>query len=374
MHAVAVTAMARLRDWSYRVFFVTHLLGAFGIPLLVFFHAKAARWYVGECVVYFAIDLALRKAAFTSVVAATLTAIPGTSLVKVSAPLSSERHLDRFRAAPGAHLYVSLPRIGRKTSSSATQTAIFDFLYNPFSICSVSDEGNTINFVIRTRNGPMTRTLTEYATSSPTPHHTQIPNEIPLAVEGPYGSLRYKYTDLIRSGASRVLLIAGGVGATFTLPIYHAIQTDMPAARTQLVWAIRAAGDATWAVAETTDASAKSVLEDPNIQLYLTGDTGSGSTANGEASSGTNSMEMQPMATSNSGRRQAASAARSGDRNRKRPDLTKIIDEAFRLSAGGKVAIIVCGPKAMMADVRRATRPWVMKGHRLWWHKESFGW
>jgi NAD(P)H-flavin reductase len=362
LHAIAITAVAKLRDMSYRLFFITHLFGAFCIPILIMYHAKPARWYLVECIVIFATDLAVRKLVFTSHVAATLEAIPGTSLVKVSAPISSERHLDKFRATPGAHIYISLPRTGRKKSSAAP-SGVFDFLYNPFSVCSVSEDGSTVNFVVRTRNGPMTKALSEFAIPD-TPPSLQAANMIPLAIEGPYGSLRYKYTNLIRSGVSRVLLVAGGVGATFALPVYQAIQNDIPMARTQFIWAIRTAGDATWAVSPSLDASAKSLLDDANIQLFLTGDMGSSSNGEGDSSNGNGNVEMQPMTRGH----------KRSDRNRRRPDLVKIVDETFRLSANGTVAVIVCGPKAMMADVRAATRPWVMKGHRVWWHKESFGW
>lgn len=390
-HLISITAMHRIRDVAYRVFFISHLVGAFFAPTLLVFHAKSARWYVIECSLLFLFDLAVRKR-YTTVALATIEAIPGTTLVKVTAPLPPG-HLDAFRGVPGAHVYVSLPTEGRKESVPSSQSGIFDYSYNPYSVACIIEDQDAIGVVVRTRAGAMSRVLADYAAATPT---AETPEEakVRLSIEGPYGTMKSKYRDLLTCGASRVLFVAGGVGATFILPIYLALQAEMPLARLQMIWAIRTAGDATWAVCASS--SGKSVLSDERIQLFLTGDMGaappdrpapktnSTATTNGDINDngegGSDAVELQPLPSH--ARIQAHRASRSGrgkprrtaEQNRRRPDFTKIVDEAFRLSAQGGVAIVVCGPQEMTDEVRRCVRPHVMQGRKVWYHNEHFGW
>ncbi|KAJ3495508.1 hypothetical protein NLG97_g3345 [Lecanicillium saksenae] len=165
-HAIAITAMKKIRDVAYRVFFITHLAGAFFAPTLLVFHATSARWYAIECCLIFLFDIAVRKR-FSTVALATIDAIPGTTLVKVTAPLPSG-HLDAFRGAPGSHIYLSLPTEGRKETVPSSQSGLFDFSYNPYSVASVMEGDEAIGFVVRTRGGAMSRVLADYATATPT--------------------------------------------------------------------------------------------------------------------------------------------------------------------------------------------------------------
>ncbi|XWW99299.1 hypothetical protein V2A60_007308 [Cordyceps javanica] len=366
-HVIAITSMRRVREVAYRLFFITHLVGAFFAPTLLIFHAKSARWYALECCGIFLFDFAVRKHRST-VVLATIEAIPGTTLVKVTAPLPPG-HLDAFRGTPGSHIYVSLPTEGRKDSVPASQSALFDYSYNPYSVASLTEDDDAICFVARTRHGAMSRALAAYAAATPT---ATSPEEakVRLCIEGPYGAMTHKYRSLLHSGASRVLFVAGGVGATFVLPIYQAAQAELPLARLQMVWAIRTAGDATWAV-PASSVDGKTVLNDERIQLFLTGDAAAAEEdGNGEGGSAVEMQSLPPSRRAFGGR----SRLRKAEQNRRRPKFEKIIDEAFKLSAQGVVAVVVCGPKEMADEVRRCVRPWVMKGRRVWYHNESFGW
>lgn len=380
-HAIAITATKKLREAAYRVFFITHLFCAVAAPMILIFHAKSARWYVFECLFIFLFDVAVRKR-YSTVSLATIDAIPGTTLVKVTAPLPSG-HLDAFRAAPGSHVYVSLPTEGRRVSIESSQSGLFDFSYNPYSVSSINEEQGAISVVVRIRRGPMSRVLTDYAAATPTAA-TPEDAQVRLSIEGPYGAMAHRYGDLLRSGATRVLFVAGGVGATFALPIYQAVQAELPLARVQMVWAIRAAGDATWAVPASS--TSRSVLSDERIQLFLTGDMGAdppgdvpSETRTDDAGEGPSdgAVEMQPLPSQGQihkfGRGSRRRRAKQ-TQNRRRPDFAKIVDETFRLSAGGVVAVVVCGPKEMADEVRRCVRPWAMKGRPVWYHNETFGW
>lgn len=206
----------------------------------------------------------------------------------------------------------------------------------------------------------MTNILSAF--SSAASQSTMETRKTVLGIEGPYGTMAARFGDLLSWGPSRVLLVSGGVGATFTLPIYHALQSELPSAKLQLIWAIRGAGDATWAVSDAT--TGRSVLEDPSIQLFLTGDMGVADDREGAAAGG--DVELSQLRRSS---RRVASK-----QNRKRPDFDKIVDDIFRQGSSNSVAVIVCGPLNMTKEVRQKVGPWARKGRRVWWHSETFGW
>ncbi|KAK5995663.1 putative metalloreductase AIM14-like protein [Cladobotryum mycophilum] len=357
-HSLAGTAMASLRRYSYRLFFITHLTVALYVPALVFFHATSARIYVVEAAVVFIFDLAARKMG-TVTTPSTVETISGTDLVKVSVPLPAEK-AEKFRSLPGSHIYLNIPPTGRTAKHPSSKSLVFDFLYNPFTVASVKEDNSGIAFVARRRNGPMTNVLNDFASPS-----SSGETKVSLAIEGPYGEMGKHFQNLLTWSPTRILLVAGGVGATFTVPLYHAIQTDLPAAKIQFVWAIRTPGDATWAISTGDD---KKLLEDENVQLYLTGDLGLANDADNAAGAGTTTVELDAMF------RDSRRGRFTSEHNRKRPDIQKIVDDAFRQGLQDKVAVLVCGPTEMTWEVRRHVRPWVMKGRDVWWHNESFGW
>lgn len=345
-HALSGTAMARVREWSYRVFFITHLVTAMAIPPLIYYHAHSARTYVLAALVVFVFDLAVRK--MTTVTApTTVEAIPGTNLLKISAKLH-EATIGKYRSHPGSHIYMSVPPGSRPSSSLSGY--LYEFLYSPFTVASVNEQNNELTLVARTRSGPLTQRLAHFAANP------SSDNQISLGIEGPYGAVGKKFSELIRPGIDRVLLIAGGVGATFALPIYHAILEERPTSRVQLVWAIRSPGDATWA---TSAANGKRIIDDDGVHLFLTGEIG--------LSEESEPIDGVELSTLNESQQQLIP-------NKRRPDFQRIIDDTFRQGAQETVAVLVCGPVEMARDVRRRISPWVYEGRKVWWHNESFGW
>jgi NAD(P)H-flavin reductase len=353
MHALNGTAMVRVRQQSYRIFFIVHLLGAFAIPPLIYYHATSSRFYIGEAIGVFVLDLAVRKM-ITITAPAVVEAIPGTSLVKVTAIMPSHK-IAKYAARPGSHIYLNVPPASRPgTGQFSTPYLVFEFLYNPFTVASTNQEAGELTFVARTRTGPMTNRLHHL---SSTTNDGASAEKVELNIEGPYGTIGKTFNDLITSGINRVLIVAGGVGASFAIPLYHAINAENSIAHVQLIWAIRSAGDATWASSTPTG---KSILDDEQVQLFLTGDMGVADDSDNAAGVEMNNMAQQ--------------TARPAVRNNKRPDLQKIVDDTFRKSQQENVAILVCGPTEMVRELRKSVTPWVMKGRNVWWHNESFGW
>ncbi|SCV32190.1 related to ferric reductase [Fusarium fujikuroi] len=353
LHVLNGTAMARVRQASYRLFFIVHLLGAFAIPPLIYYHAPSSRFYIAEAVGVFVLDLAARKMS-TITAPAIIEAIPGTSLIKVSAKLPAPK-IAKYTARPGSHIYLNVPAASRPgIGQFSAPYLVFEFLYNPFTVASTNQETGELTFVACTRNGPMTNRLHHLSSSTNAGGSAE---KVELNIEGPYGAIGKTFNDLINSGINRILIVAGGVGATFAVPLYHAVLAENSTTNVQLVWAIRSAGDATWAASTPTG---KSLLDDDQVQLFLTGDMGVANDNDNAAGVEMNNLSQQ--------------STRPVIRNSKRPDLQRIVDDTFQKGQQDSVAILVCGPVEMSRDLRKSVTPWVMKGRKVWWHNESFGW
>ncbi|KAI1098357.1 metalloreductase Fre8 [Jackrogersella minutella] len=343
------TALKVIRRYSYRVFFITHLAVAMLLPPAIFFHSHhGGRQYVVEAILVFLIDLGKRK--FDTITApSVLELIPGTSLIKIVTSLPSQK-LDRFRKYAGMHVYLSIPAAARRSSIVSPAFLLFEFAFNPFTIASVDDESGELTLVAKRQRGPMTKTLAQHA------ENALDGVKVPLSIEGPYGCATW-FPNLGGPGFQRVLLVAGGVGATFILPLYRMIANENPAARVQMVWAVRGAGDATWPVTSTSE----SPLDDENIQLFLTGNIFANTSGNPRLSNESEAVELTSI---------------SSDPGyiHKRPDLQKIVDDLFRQGVEDRVAVLVCGPEEMARELRSYVGAWVKKGRNVWWHNESFAW
>src|SRR3569833_2327374 len=151
------TALSVMRNYSYRLFFIAHLLIAFALPPILFFHAKPARYYVAEAFNVLIVDLTSRKM-YTVTSQATCELILGTSLIKISAPVPSGK-ANRFREQPGSHVYVSIPP---ETQMSPKPFSL-PFLYNTFTVAAVDDDTGDLTLVARQRGGPMTSILARHA-------------------------------------------------------------------------------------------------------------------------------------------------------------------------------------------------------------------
>jgi hypothetical protein len=356
MHFLYGTALSVVRHYSYRAFFITHLVVALALPPIIYFHAHHASFYVWESLIVFLADIAKRR--FEIIVADTkVELIPGTDLVKLVGSIPSSR-IDRFAKNPGTHIYLSIPPASRPDKNPvAAAHLVFEFSFNPFSVAAVNENSGEITLVARSHNGPMTRALAKFASN------TSNDASVKLAFDGPYGCAK-RFPNLAGYEFDRILLVAGGVGATFTLPLYRWILSENPTARVQMIWAVRGPGDATWPVA----GEGKSIMDDDSIQLFLTGDllqnirSDSGSSDDGEE------VELANLSES---RRQMRHASMHGA---KRPNLQKIVDDVFRQGVEERVAVLVCGPEAMTRELRTHVGVWVRKGRHVWWHNESFAW
>jgi ferredoxin-NADP reductase len=349
---LATTSLARVRRWSYRAFFVLHLTIAVSILPLLFFHAKPIRLYVSEALFLFVVDITARKVD-TVTGFSRITSIPETNLVKLVIPIPPSK-IQRFRKVPGQHVYLSIPP--ESTPMTTSLPSIHDLLFNPYTVADVSSTDITI--VLRTLHGP---------TSTALKHLTKLSKARPgLNIEGPYGGSQTfpNFT----AEFDRVLLFAGGVGATFILPIFNHITSSTPykepgCCKVDMIWSMRSKAEAAWI--KTT--GYPDVLDDDRVKIYITGaeaEVSPKSLAKPGPKDG--SVEMDDLRTI-----ERPGRVRGGHT---RPNLKDIIDTTFREGSDGHVAVLVCGPAEMAQELREHVGRWVGAGRSVWWHDETFGW
>ncbi|KAI0594186.1 ferric reductase like transmembrane component [Biscogniauxia sp. FL1348] len=356
MCLLGATSFGTVREYSYRVFFVTHLIVALSLPPVVYFHAHHSMLYVAGALVVFFADLAKRKID-TITTETVIETIPGTDLIKIVATVPLDKAV-RFREKPGSHVYINVPHASRPSSNPVSlANLVFEFAFNPFTVAAVDEDSGALTLVARRHSGPMTSNLARLANAN------SADLKVPLSIEGPYGCTAH-FLNRVRTDFDRILLVAGGVGSTFIMPLYRAILSDNPAAKVQMIWAVRTPGDATWPV----DGDKNSILDDDNIQIYLTGsvldarNNDTTSTIEGEE------IEMNRMSLDDSRKKY------NQIYDKKRPNFQNIVDELFRQGVEDRVAVVVCGPVDMSRDLRACVGVCVKKGRRVWWHNESFAW
>ncbi|TEY78813.1 hypothetical protein BOTCAL_0045g00300 [Botryotinia calthae] len=356
INLLIVTSLPIVRRWSYRVFFTIHLFVAITIIPLLFFHATALRIYILEALALFVIDLGIRK--FNTVKAfATIKPVPETSLVEVTIPVTPSK-ISQFQYAPGQHVYLSIPP-SSVPKSTGYNRHLYELLYNPFTVASVSDSPSPqITLTMRTLNGPTTSALSSLS------HLSKA--RPPLNIEGPYGTSR-KFPNLAEK-FDRVLLVAGGVGATFTLPIYRAVKQEMEnegriGSHVRMIWVMRDAAESSWALSSSpqNENSEAKIGNNQGLELYITSPRASPSTSTSSFGEPGN-VEMHSLASPSSNTKYS------------RPDLRAIVDGTFCQGLEEKVAVLVCGPTGMARELREHVGKWVEKGREVWWHDEGFGW
>jgi hypothetical protein len=210
--AVGTTALSWVRRLSYRVFYTTHVtLASILLPVL-YFHVHHIRIYIIQTLIVYAVHLALRILNEHKV-EGSLTLVPGTSnLLEINIPITTRsKQKSIMQWQPGQHVYISLahgPIYMRSLKSRS-----------PFTIASLPCEDGNLKLAARILDGntaALAKATTEGATGKAT--------SIPLILEGPYG-LSTHPTTLLQY--NRVLFIAGGVGATFVVPLYRTLLRDL---------------------------------------------------------------------------------------------------------------------------------------------------
>ena len=320
---LSTTALATLRHYSYRLFFYVHVAVAIFLIPVLYFHVSHIRIYIIETVFVF-LGIIVQRNLSQSTLPATIEQLGDETLLHITIPLTSK---SRFRdTKAGQHIYLGFPSLPKK------------LIKNPFTVANSHKDGQpSLKLVMRMLAGT-TSTLTALR---------QQPQPIGLVVEGPYGSSKY-FPQL--HTYDRVLLIAGGVGATFLVPIFASLRDRMNKGRVELHWVTRSIDEFAWARDD--------LFYDKDIEAvnaYLTGN------------------ELME----DDGEDVVLCAGQDGLWKRlsyRRPDLRQVVDTCFEHHEGDRVAVLVCGPSGLGTGVRKEVGKWVHRGRDVWWHNEHFGW
>ncbi|MCJ1401183.1 hypothetical protein MMC11_004395 [Xylographa trunciseda] len=370
---IGTSAISYIRHYSYRIFYTLHIILSFAILPILYFHVKYLRIYILETAAVYVFLVLQRYINKQHPTSATVSNIPNTLLIRICLPTTALPKQKAYR--PGQHVYLSRPFSNKVSSTSLSHM-------NPFSIANLPLEDSPhIELVVRELDGS-TKMIAEAA------RHSEG-RPLNFLLEGPYGSAA-SFPDLLTY--DRILFVAGGVGATFTMPIYRNLlrrisdnhdsrktsetsrigredvwarrrkntsgisgkanrelasqQTDGDqksaiTSKLSFIWSVRTIEDATWGL-DTIRQQNKNIPE--GFELFVTG-------------------------TQKDSQSSFAAAAVYG-----RPQVKSIVEKVFVGNESQRVAILVCGPATLGRDVRSEVGKWVWKGREVWWHEEQFSW
>jgi predicted secreted protein len=368
--AIGTTALAPIRRWSYRVFYVVHVTLATALIAVLFFHVHHIRIYLYEAAAIYVLNTFVRWLSTTNL-RASIRLIPNTSLVEIKVPVDSSGASKRLvqNIRPGQHAYVSL----------SGKSLLHAFRSNPFTVASVPSTDGHIKFVARALKGN-TRTLllnAEKDTSNA---------KLNITMEGSYGVNTHE--DRLMQ-YDRVLFIAGGVGATYIVPLYRQLLADLSPGKgsyrrqkISFVWTARSKSEVTWAV--PNDQRERDGFAE-RLKVCLTGVSAEGNDnamdyderpeniAVGENDDAIE-LEEQKQLLSDIVQSDNKGAADLGDylTYTGRPDLRRLVQQTLSHGSNERVAIVVCGPTKLSHDLRREIAPWIKRGREVWFHDESF--
>ncbi|KAI0068942.1 hypothetical protein BV25DRAFT_1817865 [Artomyces pyxidatus] len=363
-----VLSIRPIRQSAFEFFLISHIILIAIFLIAGVLHTRAVKFdnYIWPALVIWALDRLLRllRVVWNSRIWRGF----GHSDSKASVELLSEDTVRltlrrSFNWKPGQHAYVILPTV----STLPTEAHPFTIASIPNSVDGTLGAGEKdLVFIIRGRSG-FTSRLRDYAIQKGS--HT-----VPALVDGPYGCP----PDL--TSFSTCVLIAGGSGVSYTLPLLmEAVRTSnlnrSTTRRVVFVWSVRDAGHLTWIsklLGEAISAAPPSLTIEPRI--YVTGarlpvqDIPSVAYAGSSNPSLESPIKEKPELPSYN-----AFKITHG-----RPSIRRLLQDEIA-SAAGPVSVDVAGPSAIAQSVRSALRSSagpldVLKGApSVTLHVETFG-
>ncbi|KAH7392119.1 ferric reductase like transmembrane component-domain-containing protein [Phaeosphaeria sp. MPI-PUGE-AT-0046c] len=390
---MSTTALAFVRRRSYRVFYISHIAIANFIILPLWLHVSHIRIFVYQIILVEALHLIFR-ALRLKLYQGTIRLLPGTNLIQIRIPLPEQSSALTWK--PGQHVYLSRPW-GKATTPSFYQQWLMTNKTNPFTIASIPGKDKELLLVARTLKGntkylaDLARLLAQGGSGVP-----MLPTAggdipiLPIALEGPYGAST-RLPDL--ANYDKILLVAGGVGATFIMPVYRSIvdihDPTPTGPKVRCIWAVQKLAETQWAFPAASlsgddDEEAAEVNENgllggaSAVEVYVTRPSGP-SLQSSDAFVVDPDEDEEGEAIEMAENEQLLSMEEQMDKPRKgmviksgRPRLDVVVDEVF--SKGMRTAVVCCGPKRLTADLKKHVERWVQKGHDVFWYDETFGW
>ncbi|OZJ02272.1 hypothetical protein BZG36_05158 [Bifiguratus adelaidae] len=255
---IVFSSFAPIRNLRYELFVAQHVLLYVGFTVALSYHiqpySRSIWMYSWVPAGFFFLDRVIRliQYAWNNVSSrglssqATLQMLPGeVTMVTVKN--------SRLRSwTPGQHALLSIPKCGHLQS-------------HPFTIaCLPSKDNGSLKFLIRAKDG-FTRCLLKTAAE-----RADAPQSLTAFVNGPYGSPK------CFAQFERVILISGGTGATFTIPLLLDIAQrsstgSIPCRNLTLIWVMKSFAQIYWFEDELREASETAKDLNLDIHIHITG-------------------------------------------------------------------------------------------------------
>ena len=309
----------------HKVFYRSHVvLTAIVLPVL-YFHVPYTRTYVMQAGALFLFNGFTRGLATSPAVSVRIEKIEGTSLLRLKADGSASGYLGKW--TPGMHVYL------KQSNSPVHPKTPFTVVQWPLGN---QNEKASIDLVVRDLSGPQTGWLAKQ-------------DKVNLLLEGPYGESKNYLPPLLknRTEEDAIMLVAGGVGITYTLPIYLALLDKFRSSTNiTFIWYVKSIAEAAWVVEMLSSTSCNL-----NVSIYITGDESTGKSTNlGGIKKGINVYSPQ-----------------------EREHVANIVDGVFE-RGDGRVCVFACGPSRMASALRTEVAFHVMRnGRDVLYHEEQFG-
>lgn len=276
--------------------------------------------------------------------------------------------------AVGQHFYLCFPE------SSMWQSHPF----TPLSLPGLTKGGQQHSYVFRAKGGETKRIadialkkIADVMSGASSEKTDEISARQPLTADsvrptakviltGPYGANHVDELD--RSPGFNVLLIAGGTGITFVLPVlFHLMTAPTPRGaanrKLELVWAIRRHEDVAWVQSELDTLRAASKRMGLVIRVFVTRESdahGAVATVTNEEKipeTGVQTVSCCDDSCSNTGSREG----KSGQPKRfteaalnARPSVSSLVASFVKGTVSGPTVVYTSGPPSMITDVRRS--------------------
>lgn len=332
------TSLGSFRQRWYELFLGIHVMLQAAALVLVWFHHRRSRWYVGVALAIFLIDrLVYRIFVKPTTVRASLELQEDQRTVVLRAPVPTQENHRWVRSMLGAgittgwkateHVFLTVPSLARKHIIQA----------HPFTIVSRAPTADVkeadLELIIRAQDG----------FSGDLMRHAKGHDTVSIRLDGPYGS--QTAVELLQD-SEHAVIVAGGSGIAVAWPLVWSVidrvgtqdleNSISPADRKNIlfVWIIRERSHISW------------LGEERLGELRARGVT-----------------LITPAPTSNHGH----------------PDIANIIGEWIndvddQTSSRGKIGMVASGPDGMNRAVRNVCSSLLREGRDVNVEVEKFGW
>lgn len=334
------TSLGSFRQRWYELFLGVHVVLQVAALVLVWFHHRRSRWYVGVALAIFLIDrLVYRMSVKLTTVRASLELQEDKRTVVLRAPVPTQEKHKWVKAVLGAgittgwkateHVFLTVPSLARKHIIQA----------HPFTIASkapTADEREAnLELIIRAQDG-FSGDLVRYAKGRDT---------VAIRLDGPYGS--QTAVELLQD-SEHAIIVAGGSGIAVAWPLVwsvigraamqdleHSITPDNRK-KILVLWIVRERSHISWLGEERLE------------ELRARGVT-----------------LMTPAPTSDHGHPDIANIIR---------EWLNDIDDQVSSRNRGKIGVVVSGPDGMNRAVRNVCSSLLQEGRDVIVEVEKSGW